>query len=641
MTESVVALALLLALAGLGAAAGFPLVARLPGTSRAEQLLFGVPLGLGAIAYAVLAIGWSGHARSLALWIGACVVAAAGLLWQLRGGRLATANEPPARARSLVPRWWSMGAVALLALCGCVTLIGALAPPAGWEWDSLSYHLAAPKVWLRHGRIHYLPYDHHSNFPFTWNMLYLLMLSTGKVGAAKLVHWLCAPWLAAAVWVFARRHCPSTPAAGPLAAVIVGTAPIVLWESTTAYVDLATALFVWLSVHALVNAGDEVSAGRSGWSGSLRWLAISSVAMGFALGTKMTCLAFIALGWVGIVLWHPIERGGWRRESLAHATGWATGALALGAVWYVKTWAWTGNPVYPFLYSVFGGKYWDAANAAKYAADQAAFGLGKDPASLLLAPWRATQEMGLITAARPFVFTEYVAYGLPPILLCVGVGSLLLGLRPRRELFAVLAFSFGVSAVWFFMMQQTRYLIPALPGFALVAAVLLLEAPRWFRGAGLAAVAVGAVWGLGKATEIAMPAWPVVNGSMSVDRYLARKMGPIATAERWINGNTPVDAKVALFDEPRGFWLDRDYAWAEPNHAAGLFGWERFADAEEFTRAFSERGYRWVLWNRANAPEASTDRWRILLDDAIREGRLVPAAEFGPAIVLSMSEATP
>jgi len=469
-------------------------------------------------------------------------------------------------------------------------------------------------------------------------MLFLLLLSTGKVGAAKLMHWVCAPWLAAAVWIFARRHCTSVPAAGPLAAVILGTAPIILWESTTAYVDLATALFVWLSVHALANAGRAVESGRTGWSGSLRWLAVSSLAMGFALGTKMTCLAFVGIGWLGILSWHKVMLGGWRRESMLHATAWAAGALGLGAIWYLKTWIWTGNPFYPFGFSLFGGKYWDAANAAKYAADQATFGMGKDAAALLLSPWRATQEMGLISPARPFVFTEYVAYGLPPVFVAVGVSSLLHRARPRREVVPILAFSFGVAGIWFFMMQQTRYLVPALPGFALVAATLLLEAPKATKAVGLAAVAIGSVWGISKAVGIAGPAWPVVSGGISVDRYLARKLGPMATAQLWVNDNAPDGMKVALFDEPRGFWLDRDYAWAEPNHAAGLFGWDRYASAAEFVADFDRRGYRWMLWNRANAPASSTDRWRVLLSEAIREGRLQAVAEFGPTVVLSKLE---
>src|SRR5205823_3823427 len=82
----------------------------------------------------------------------------------------------------------------------------ALAPPADLDWDGLSYNLAAPKVYLRDHRIHFIAYDSHTNFPFTVEMLYTLGLAWGGAVAAKLFHWSMAWLTALAVGAWVQRH---------------------------------------------------------------------------------------------------------------------------------------------------------------------------------------------------------------------------------------------------------------------------------------------------------------------------------------------------------------------------------------------------------------------------------------------------
>jgi hypothetical protein len=212
-------------------------------------------------------------------------------------------------------------------------------------------------LYLQAGRIYYVPFIHHSNFPFGPQMWYTLMLGLGSAAAAKLCHWLCGVLLVASVYAFARRHVRAVGedngrTVGLVAAGIVASTPIVLWEASVAYVDLATALFTWLSLYALFNAAESARrrgdaspaavgaapdaagiflspavpvAGRKGGkrraaSGTARaavpaaagppastaadegdpreatrWLLVSAALMGFALGTKLTVLGFWAI----------------------------------------------------------------------------------------------------------------------------------------------------------------------------------------------------------------------------------------------------------------------------------------------------------------------------------------------------------
>ena len=268
----------LLVLVALAFGIGAFFLRRLPSESLLERVVFAIALGLGVVSYTILALGLLKLAKTVPLTIGVFVV---GLPLAILGYR-----SLPRREKTKESSAGALGiAVALvMGLCALVTLVGALNPPGELEWDSLSYHLAAPKRYLQEGRIYYIPDDHHSNFPFTLNMLYLWMLSLGSVSGAKLCHWLCGVLLTLAVYTCGTRH--FSKAVGQVAAVMVATTPILLWESTTAYIDLALALFSFLSFYAVLNAlpplvpRDPLPI-TGGGRESNSWLLVSAVLMGW------------------------------------------------------------------------------------------------------------------------------------------------------------------------------------------------------------------------------------------------------------------------------------------------------------------------------------------------------------------------
>lgn len=558
----------------------------LPTQGLLERKAFALPLGMGVLAYTILALGLLGQAKSVPLTVGVVLV---GLPLAFLGYRSLPRQE---KTEEQSAGALGIGVALVLGLCGLITLVGALNPPGELEWDSLSYHLAAPKRYLQEGRIYYIPDDHHSNFPFTLQMLYLWMLSLGSVSGAKLCHWLCGVLLTISVYTCGVRYFHK--AVGQVAAVMVATTPILLWESTTAYIDLALALFSFLSFYAALNLSED-----------RRWLLVSAALMGLALGTKSTALVFWGMGAGGLLV---------ARVPLPRVVLWAGVALAVGLPWYLKTFLYTGDPVYPFGWKLFHGRYWNDAAALGYAKDQVAFGLGKDPLHLLLAPWNVTLEAQLISQARPYIFTEYVdrGLGLSPVFLAVGMALPLLVRRWDRTAVACLFWGLGISATWFFMMQQTRYLIPALPAFALVCAWGLAQAGKLAQRAGGALVALAALWGLYVAlTQLLAPA----------------PLKALEAAETWINTNAPKDAKVVLFDETRGFWLERPYIWGQPNHAPGLLPYDSYPDVDAFLADFKRRGYTYLLQNTLFTSLVKDEdpvwtKWRTLLAQAVEQGKI-------------------
>ena len=182
-----------------------------------------------------------------------------------------------------------------------------------------------------------------------------MMLSLGSVGAAKLFHWVCGALLVASVYTFALRHIAPQRfgrSVGVVAALLVASTPIILWESTIAYIDLSTALFTWLSLYALVNAVQAAALPEGKDKHNIAWLVVSAILMGFALGTKLTVLAFWGMFLAATLGHHLVMTRRWAKETIPHAAIWGAISLLVGMPWYIKTWFYTGNPVYPFFFNL-------------------------------------------------------------------------------------------------------------------------------------------------------------------------------------------------------------------------------------------------------------------------------------------------
>jgi hypothetical protein len=234
-----------------------------------------------------------------------------------------------------------------VAFACALTFVLTLAPPSGNDYDSLVYHLAAPQRYLQAGRIVELPYDHHSYFPFSIEMWFMLGLSLKGPVLAKLFHWMCLPLSCLALWAFGRRHLSVR--TGSWAAALWASLPVVQLEATTAYIDVGFSLWVILAFGCAAN-----------WAQTRdhRWVWWAGTFAGFALGSKYLgalTIAFLAV-YIGLVL---LQRDGQKPRALTHILvplSFCLLALAIGGGWYVRNALWTGNPVFPFAYGVFGGK---------------------------------------------------------------------------------------------------------------------------------------------------------------------------------------------------------------------------------------------------------------------------------------------
>ena len=618
--------AILWACFGFGAAALARLRARAEGC--AEEAPFAVALGLGLLAYLMLAAGLLGQLKA---WVGVALIGLLGLL----GWRHAVRLGRDAVGALRRPKGWRWAALPLavffLGAAG-FTLIGSLAPATDVDYDGLVYHLSIPKAYLRAGSIEAIPWLSHSNFPFALEMLYLLGLMLRDQSLAKLFHLACG-WLAVcAIFAFARRAWGAR--AGWLGAALFAATPLVAWEMMSAYNELAFALYAFLAIFALSRWFE----GRAQKEGD-GWLWVAGLMCGLSLGTKMLAGAvfifcLLALAWALI-------RSADRRGTALRALGFAAIAAAVAAPWYLKSYLYTGNPVYPFFYEVFGGRYWTAERAREYAAAQKGFGLGTGPLSFLALPWNLTMNarwfFDLPQQLRPvsilvWVFGPALLAFVPIFVFAGRVGG-----RGRVALWFALVY----TAIWFGMSQNGRYLIPILPGLcacAGLAASRLLDRRGLASAGALVALFLTLIAGLYASYGLASPAARVAAGLEPPAAYL-RSVSYVYPMLEAITEATPPGARIMVFgEEPRLFYLDRDYLLGD--HAA-IFSDRDLASPDSLLAALRRMGVTHLLIHISTLANVAARRGAIERDIAglEAEGKLRMLGLYGTLSLWEIADA--
>lgn len=338
-----------------------------------RALCIAVALGSGVISLATLALGLAGILSHRAAWALVIVGIACGIPeWK----RIAH-QRPRDRHAWPRPHWTAaltryVGA-ALLALPLALVLIGACLPP-GVLWpdeaggyDVLEYHLEAPREFFDAGRIHFLEYNVYAAFPQLVEMQYLLLMHlmdgawTGAI-PAQLLH---AAYGIFAVLAIAAWSPPGV--ARAMAASLAGTTPWLAYLGCLAYVENALLFFTAVAGGILLGCFESPAAENEEqpppavpW----RLFACNGLIAGFAVGCKLTAAAMVGLALA--IAWLV----GARRPPASRVRGVAMFCLACllaCSPWLLRSAVQTGNPLYPFAYSLFDGRAWSADQARQWA----------------------------------------------------------------------------------------------------------------------------------------------------------------------------------------------------------------------------------------------------------------------------------
>lgn len=332
----VLALFFVLSFTGFGA----PIAIRFTrGEDKGVQFLTSAALGIGLTGIFIYFLGLLGKLSPILF-----------LSWTLVGFALFTFCllrwfRPIPRVPSF--QLWNSLAFAILALFILQGIPSLVAPEI--TIDALEFHLLVPRIYLVTKHIAYIPGLVESNYPSLGEYNYVLILGLTSDVVCKCFHFWIGMLLLMTIARLSKTAAPQSSSwfasalflSMPVAAIITGWA----WN------DLLFAFFLLLGLHYLL-----VFHLRTGSLTPRTSLILAGLMGGLASCTKytfvMVFIAIVLLFAIGIFLWE------WKWK---HLVLYSIPVAVLSLMWFVKNWAFTGNPFYPFLNHIFGSPYWNKA----------------------------------------------------------------------------------------------------------------------------------------------------------------------------------------------------------------------------------------------------------------------------------------
>ncbi|MGC1718324.1 MAG: glycosyltransferase family 39 protein [Isosphaeraceae bacterium] len=497
-----------------------------------DALALATPLGLGLLALGCLLLGQAGWLNLVGLAVLLGVVTELGLLAGFRLLRELARHSLKRPEKGLTTVVDRLLLVFLVLTLGA-TALAALAPVT--DGDALCYHLQVPKVFLVRQAVYFDPDLHETVYPLVTELLYAIGLEFRGPVACRCLQWVLGLVFAAGVAALAR---PSLGRRAWWAAALAVLVPAISNGMAAPLNDVSLAAFGVAAFLAWTRCFDRPSRASTVVAGAFT---------GLAIGVKYPALVLAALLTAATLL-RPVLDPAWRSRqgairTLMMAAGFLGTAVLLGGAWYLRAYVYTGNPVFPFFKSWFGGAGLDEVLAPI-----------KRP--LAVNVWSLLGAIVPLTL-EPDRFDSF-AHQFGPVFLLF-LPALLFEGAPRRVLgLAAVAYAFLVVCMT--QRQSMRFLLFAVGPMSVGIAYL---ATRWLeRGTRPArALVMALMLVLGLETGLSLTrgarAAGVVLGKETFAEFLGR-CEPTYRVGRWVARNLPATARL-IGQDHRGFYIPRGY----------------------------------------------------------------------------------
>ncbi len=331
---------------------------------------------------------------------------------------------------------------------------GSLTSPIGGQGnDVLRYHFSALKEFVRYHGFVYMPDIIHTNSPFAVDFLFLPGFILGGVLSAQLTSWILFCCLVISVFGLSKTLIENSfknkqSVYPEFSAVLVAITPLFFRFSDTCLIDNGLTLFVVVSVWAFY---------MFVFSNNIKWIFLSSAFLGMAVGSKYTALFLLP----GFLFSYIVIYGKkvLTKKAISISFIILFIVVSIGGLWYVKNYIYTGNPVFPAFYNIFGGnEYWSNRANLSFAGyvKIRGMGMGKSFVSLLLVPWNFT------------IYSEKFHNWQTITPLYLSLSPAIVFIIKKKIYYPLMAISFIFSMLWFYFDQEARLIAPIIPFFAIM-----------------------------------------------------------------------------------------------------------------------------------------------------------------------------
>ena len=435
-----------------------------------------------------------------------------------------------------------------------IALIGSLAPPIAK--DTLLYHFAVPKAFIaQHGNAFidgniasYLALG--TEMHVVWAMLLGNFVDprAGEAAAGTTV-FLFFPLLLMVVYGWARQAGISR-GFSLLATFMIAAIPTAFHVASSGYIDISLALYIALAVYSLTRWWQSLAKAP---------LIFAAICLGGALAVKLTTV-FVIAGFALVILLRARKTPG--SAVKIGLAGFAALVLAgvIASPWYLRNWAATGSPVFPFYLSIWKGTAngWDVERSNLFQAMNSQYGGGDvSTTNYLMSPFRVS------LAAQPENPELYD--GVLGAAFLIGLPLLIWAIW-KKKLADEFVIAAGVAGIvylfWLFSSPQLRYLLPIAP-LVTIGIVAAIESVS--TDAGLEAAAKYSLLTASILAMLTSVAWfcqkaplRVALGGETRDEYLSRNLDYYPYYQT-INSETESNSRVWLINMRRDMYnIDRD-----------------------------------------------------------------------------------
>lgn len=397
-----------------------------------------IALGMGIWALWILLLGVTGLLYKSALAISAIILFAI-----LRLDRHLLPRKSEGESPRMNP-WQALFTAILAAITlAYFSLIFASAFAPELSFDALNVHLPYARDSATAHRVGFVRNNWSSMMPSLPLMSYITAFLFSNVTLAKLFNVLCYLLGGGILYWFARRWWGTVHAVA--ACALFWSCPVALYEATTTMIDLPLTVFSAVAVLSLLE-----------WirreNRAFFWL--SAISLGLALGCKYHA-SFWILPLLAVIWWHETkERMEDKRHALALALKYCLVAFLIFLPWLIRSYIYTGNPVFPVANSIFKSPLFspamDAAVSDVYVNMREGFSMIK----ILKLPWTVSFQPASFHGTLGAIFF---------------IGTLFAVLRRKTQevrngLFCALVYFYS----WALTAQEIRYLLPLLPLLAIL-----------------------------------------------------------------------------------------------------------------------------------------------------------------------------
>ncbi|MBN2191132.1 MAG: glycosyltransferase family 39 protein [Candidatus Aureabacteria bacterium] len=563
---------------------------RLVSGSRLRDFVLSCGIGLGMIILFVSAFASAGLLRS---WTGLVVltlIAAIGFKNLLKSLR-----EFPGLAKMMFSLrlsvvQWSL--VLILAVAVFSALIAAAAPPTGM--DSLVYHLNLPKEFIKHHGIYAVPFDVNALWPLNIEMLFLFGLLFKNAVIAKMFNFSAGVLCLFSIYLISRRFASKT--ASLAAAALFYLMPVIVSQSGYAYVDVAITFFCSLMVMLFLDYAEE---------GKKETAMLAGLFAGILVGAKFTNCLIAGVIFGAFIINDLVKRNRMRRIFI-NAVLFISVAVLVACHWYIRAYIIRGNPVFPFLQSVFGN---DVTREFRASASNTGF------YAFILTPFKAVFRPELYGGTANQIGPVPLAF-LPVVVVAVWRNR-----TAKIMLSCFLAYYF----MWFFVKQNLRFLLPGMVMYCPLIGLGLDYLYRSLRTAFAVFSAVTAsviVMFAGTALYYAAPAAPLFFGNEYEENYLL-KTEPTCGLGFAVEKNIPEDKTVLMIGEIKRFYINRKTIRADGFYYMSDYC-EKVQSEKDAAVFLKDAGVEYVISSNIKVPEKG-DGFRFNLACLMQDNGFVSA----------------